>query len=183
MENGVQIIECLDDDDPGSEGKCLWHILKLMKIEVKYLHVESINELLEAIISSKYKYIHISAHGCISKEKKFKGWWTKNGIGSKRKVAKYRGRVTAIAIISTACKSGTESFGNYVVNELGAQYFIGPTGSPKFYNASLFAHIFYHKLFKTKHGVRKAFNSYKKIYKNPHNFSLYAKNTKTTTSR
>ena len=77
------------------------------------------------------------------------------------------GKVKATAIVSTACKSGSKSFGRFVVNELGFKYFIGPTGSPKFYNTILFTHIFYHKLFKTNGRISDAFNSYDDFYKNP----------------
>ena len=173
MQYGVEIIECLDNEDPGSEGRCLKHIFNLLEIESKYSHVVSIDELLQAIAESKYQYIHISAHGTINDQNKFKGWWTPKGIGTKANVEQINGKVKATAIVSTACKSGSESFGRYVVDVLGCKYFIGPTGKPKFYNASLFAHIFYHKLFRTKGSVSVAFKSYDKNYKNPHGFKLY----------
>jgi len=173
MRRGVEIIECLDKDDPGSEGRCLKHIFNLMEIESNYSHVGSIDELLRAITESKFQYIHISAHGATDSEDQFRGWWTPKGIGSRANVAQIHGKVKATAIISTACKSGSMSFGRYVVDELGCKYFIGPTGCPKFYNASLFAHIFYHKLFKIKRRIPDAFKSYAKIYTNPHGFKLY----------
>lgn len=173
MKSGVEIIECLDKNDPGSEGRCLEHIFKLMEIDTRYSHVSSIDALLQAIAKSKFRYIHVSAHGATGDEDQFKGWWTPKGIGSKSKVAELNGKVKATAIISTACRSGSKGFGRYVVNELGCKYFIAPTGSPRFYNASLFAHIFYHKLFKTHGSVTTAFRSYDKNYKNPHGFKLY----------
>lgn len=73
MQRGVKIIECLDKDDPGSEGRCLKHIFNLMEIKSSYSHVGSIDELLHAIAESKYQYIHISAHGDIGAGNKFKG--------------------------------------------------------------------------------------------------------------
>lgn len=178
---GVGIIECLDKDDPGSEGRCLEHVFNLMEIDSAYSHVDSIDDLLRSIAESEFQYVHISAHGATGgKQDRFKGWWTPKGIGTKAKVAQLIGNVKATAIISTACKSGTQGFGRYIVNELGCQYFIGPTGSPKFYNASLFAHIFYHKLFRSKGGVPSAFRSYENINisNNPHHFTLYDRSTK-----
>lgn len=173
---GVEIIECLDSDDPGSEGRCLKHIFNLMEIDSEYSSVNSIHGLLRGIEGSEFQYIHISAHGAIGGDQdRFKGWWTPRGIGTKTKVAPLIGNVGATAIISTACKSGTGGFGRYVVDKLGSQYYIGPTGSPRFYNASLFAHIFYHKLFFTKKSIRGAFKSYAENYKNPHNFKLYVR--------
>lgn len=173
MKNGVHIIECLDQKDPGSEGKCLRHVFKLMEIETKYTHAKSIDVLLSAIEGSRYKFIHISTHGAVGKEDQFKGWWTPSGIGTKRHVFKLNGKLKNTAIISTACKSGAKGFGRHVVDIMGCKYFIGPSGSPKFYNSTLFAHIFYHKLFKTKGGVAAAFKSYDENYKNPHGFKLY----------
>ncbi|MDD5461662.1 MAG: hypothetical protein PHG00_08530 [Methylococcales bacterium] len=174
MLRGVEIIECLDQDDPGSEGRCLKHILNLMEIKSNYSHVSSIDTLLHTITASRFQYIHISTHGITSIEDQFKGWWTPKGIGTRAKVAQINGEVNATAIVSTACKSGSKSFGRYLVDDLGCKYFIGPTGFPKFYNVSLFVHIFYHKLFMTKGRVPNAFKSYNEIYKNPHGFKLYA---------
>ncbi|WP_186187844.1 hypothetical protein [Burkholderia gladioli] len=174
MKHGVKIIECLDESDPGSEGRFLKHSFNLMQIESLYRHVNSIDGLLSEIAKSTFKYIHISAHGEVADEEdRFRGWWTPNGTGTKAKVAGLVGNVKATAIISTACKSGTKGFGRYVVDELGCQFFIAPAGSPLFYNASLFSHLFYHKLFKTKRGVVSAFNSYAENYKNPHRFRIY----------
>ena len=75
MQRGVEIIECLDKDDPGSEGRCLKHIFNLMEIKSNYSHVDvgSIEDLLCAIAKSKFQYIHISAHGPTSTEDRFRG--------------------------------------------------------------------------------------------------------------
>lgn len=173
MKHGVKIIECLDADDPGSEGHCLKHIFNLMEIDSSYSHVDSIDGLLSAITKSKFQYIHISTHGVIGDTDRFKGWWTPNGIGKPEKVRKLSGKLEEKTIISTACKSGVTGFGRFVVEQLGCQHYIGPTKSPNFYNASFFSHIFYHKLFMTKGSVRSAFKSYEKQYRNPHGFTLY----------
>lgn len=174
MKRGVKIIECLDEQDPGSEGRCLKHIFNLMQIESSYSHVSSIEELISTIVKSNYQYIHVSAHGSIERgQNRFQGWWTPNGIGNRAQVMKLAGKVKANAIISTACKSGTAGFGRYVVDKLGCQYYIGPVRSPFFHNSAFFSHIFYHKLFMTKDSVLSAFRSYTKNYKNPHGFSLY----------
>jgi hypothetical protein len=174
MKPGVQIIECLDSDDPGSEGRGLKHLFDLMEIESKYSSVNSIDQLLDAIAGANFKFAHISTHGFTDERgERFKGWWTPSGIGGKGEVSKFKGRFKQTAIISTACKSGVSSFGRYVVDELGSSYFVGPKGRPNFYNSFLFAHIFYHKLFITKRGVSKAFDSYAKNYRNPHQFRLF----------
>lgn len=175
IKRGVRIIECLGNDDPGSEGKLLKHVFNLMEIESSYCHVSSIEDFIYKIADSDYKYIHISAHGSTGgEEKRFKGWWTPNGTGTKSKMAQLVGKVKATAIISTACRSGTNGFGRYVVDQLGCPFFIGPEKDARFYNASLFSHIFYHKLFMIKKGnVRSAFHAYADNYKNPHCFRIY----------
>ena len=177
MKHGVHIFECLDSDDPGSEGRALKHLFNLMGVESKYSKVDSIDRLLEGIANSNFMFAHISTHGSTDgRGEKFKGWWTPSGIGSKARVSKFKGRFKTTAIISTACKSGVSSFGKYVVNELGSRYFIGPKGSPFFFDSFFFAHIFYHKLFITKRNVFKAFASYANAYKNPHKFALFRQN-------
>jgi hypothetical protein len=173
MKKGVQIIECLDDGDPGSEGRCLKHVFNLMEVESKYVRVETIVQLLKAIQRSKYKFIHISTHGSINDEDAFKGWWTPSGIGGEDTVARLSGKLECSAVVSTACKSGGSRFGRFVVDVLGSKYFIGPSGSPSFYDSAFFSHIFYHKLFKTRKDVVKAFKSYQRGYKNPHAFRLF----------
>ena len=176
MKKGVHIIECLDTDDPGSEGRCLKHLFDLLQIKAKYQHITTIDELLDAMSASEYEYIHISAHGAMSEEDRFAGWWTHKGHGRKSKMASLKSQLKCIAVISTACKSGSDKFVKYVVNELGSKYFIGPKENTSFPSAIFFSHILYHKLFITKHSLPKAFASYNAGYKNPFKFSLFQRN-------
>ena len=174
MRRGVCIIECLDEKtDPGSEGRALKEVFNLMEVESKLATVTSINELLETIAQSKFQHIHISAHGAVSKAKRFRGWWTPHGSGTKQIVGACEIKLTCTSIVSTACRSGAKEFARYITNEWGSKYYIAPAGSPRFYNALLFSHIYYHKLFKTKGTVAKAFASYAETYKNPHGFAIY----------
>ncbi|WP_322979268.1 hypothetical protein [Pseudomonas sp. C11] len=138
LKDGVEVIECLDEEDPGSEGHCLRNIFRLMEVKSKYSSVNSIEDLIALIAESRYKYIHVSAHGKVSARGKFSGWWTPNGIGSRKNFTKYSFKSNAVAIVSTACMSGSEGFGKFIVNDLGAKYYIGPSRSPKFYiNAAI----------------------------------------------
>lgn len=173
MNRGVCIIECLDNDDPGSEGRVLKEVFNLMKVESKLIRVTSIDQLLAAVAKSPFEHIHISTHGAMTDEEKFRGWWTPQGSGTKRKLERHPIKLTCTSIVSTACLSGSKGFAKHVTNQWGCKYYIAPTGSPRFYNAALFAHIYYHKLFKTKGSVSKAFVSYAKNYKNPHGFVLH----------
>lgn len=173
MNRGVYIIECLDKNDPGSEGRMLKEVLNLMKVDSKLIRVTSIDKLLAAVAKSPFEHIHISTHGAVTDEKKFRGWWTPRGSGTTRKMEKQQVKLTCTSIVSTACLSGSKVFAKHVTNQWGSKYYIAPTGNPRFYNAALFAHIYYHKLFKTKGSVYSAFASYAKNYKNPHGFVLY----------
>jgi hypothetical protein len=175
MKRGVRIIECSDPHDPGSEGRLLQEVFRLMSIRCELVRAKSIKKLIAAVSDSKYKYVHVSTHGFVEHNKSFQGWWSRNGIGTRKAFAQHEGAFARKCLVSTACRSGAQSFGERVVGFLGAQYYIAPNGSPSWHNAALFSHIFYFKLFRTKGTFAKAFSSYAKVYKNPHEFRLFRK--------
>lgn len=174
MTRGVCIVECLDKDDPGSEGRALKEIFNLMEVDSELVRVKSIFELFEAIAETAFPHVHVSTHGVTTDADKFGGWWTHRGRGSKSVIQEIDLEFSCTSIVSTACKSGSREFAEYVL-QLGSRFYIAPTGKPTFYNAALFSHIYYHKLFKTKKSVRKAFSSYEDGYKNPHGFRIFPK--------
>lgn len=174
MKTGVRIVECIDKEgDPGSEGRFLLEALRLMEVDVELFRVKKIEALFEAISTSEMKFVHVATHGALTDTNNFRGWWTDRGVGSKRTVKQMAPKAKCKAIVSTACKSGTSGFADYVVNTMGVPYYIAPTGSPRWHNAALFTHIYYHKLFQTKGTVEKAFGSYQRSHKNPHGFQLF----------
>jgi hypothetical protein len=177
MEHGVRIIECRDPDDPGSEGRLLNEVFNLMEVPSELVLVTSIHDLLECVAKSKYKYIHIATHGVIDENNRFKGWWGVKGTGNKKALSQFKQTFTSKCIVSTACMSGTERFGNLVTDFLGARCYVAPKRSPSWHNAALFSHIFYFKLFRTEGTIKKSFSSYAKAYKNPHEFKLFCRNT------
>lgn len=176
MKRGVCIIECVDENDPGSEGRMLREVFNLMGVESQLVRVSSIDELLEAVADSGFLHVHVSTHGALTGDEKFRGWWTPNGSGTRRHVQKVSIKLSCTSIVSTACKSGAKGFAEYVTSTWGSRYYIAPSGCPTFYNAALFSHIYYHKLFKTRRTVPNAFASYEENYKNPHGFKLYPRN-------
>lgn len=173
MKSGVCIVECIDDNDPGSEGRLLREVLLLMSVEVELVRVKRVQELFQAIAASEMAYLHIATHGSISDTDGFRGWWTSQNVGTKRLMHALEPKARCQAIVSTACKSGSAGFAKYIVNTMGVKYYIAPSGKPQWHNAALFAHVYYHKLFKTRGTVEKAFNSYDENYKNPHGFKLF----------
>ncbi|OLF51777.1 hypothetical protein [Pseudomonas chlororaphis] len=173
MTKGVCIIECVCEDDPGSEGKVLKEIFNLMQVKSKLIRVRSIKQLLKALAQTEMTHVHIATHGAVTKNKRFVGWWTHDGEGSHAKLRENAISLKGTTVVSTACQSGSRTFARLLTQELGCKNYIAPTGSPSFHSAALFAHIYYHKLFKTKKTVRKAFVSYAKRYRNPHEFTLF----------
>jgi hypothetical protein len=173
MRHGVLIVECIDASDPGSEGRVLREVFKLMEVESSLVRVESIADLVTAMVKTDFEHIHVATHGAVTREEQFSGWWTPDGHGTRPILEKQQFSLACTSIVSTACKSGSKGFARHVTESWGSKYFIAPTGSPRFYNSALFSHIYYHKLFKTKKTVPKAFASYEKGYKNPHGFAIY----------
>ena len=178
MKRGVRIIECSDPHDPGSEGRLLQEVFRLMNIRCELVRAKSIEELIAAVSDSKYKYVHVSTHGDFKDNKSFRGWWSPNGTGTRRAFAQHEGAFARKCLVSTACRSGAQRFGEHVVGFLGAQYYIAPKGCPSWHNAALFSHIFYFKLFRTKGTFAEAFRSYAEVYKNPHEFRLFRKDAR-----
>lgn len=173
MKNGVCIVECIEKDDPGSEGRFLLEALRLMDVEVKLIRVKEIDALFDAISATDMDFVHVATHGKLTQTEKFLGWWTDQGVGSKQILGNLNPTAKCKAIVSTACKSGSSGFADYVLNRMGVPYYIAPTGCPTWHNAALFTHIYYHKLFQTKGTIEKAFKSYSTAYKNPHKFQIF----------
>lgn len=174
MEKGVLILECIDKSDPGSEGRFLSHMFDIMDVSSQYVEIRTPDQFISLMACAPYEFIHITTHGCVSKpSEKFVGWWTPNGKVNQKNLGPLVGKLDSMVVVSTACKSATDEFGRYVVDVLGSRYYVAPTKSPRFYNAILFAHVFYHKYFVLDHSVEKGYKAYDQNYKNPHGFEIY----------
>lgn len=175
-ERGVLILECLDQADPGSEGLFLAHMFNLMEIEHQYVEVRTKHQILALLQKSPYEIIHITTHGSVKrrkKTKKFNGLWVKDGIITKNELKRsIQNKLAGYTVVSTACLSGKDLFAEDFTNITACDYYVAPSGSPGFYDAIFFAHIFYHKYFIKEKSVVKILAEYNKRYKNPHNFSL-----------
>ncbi|UQS89782.1 hypothetical protein M5C90_31445 [Pseudomonas chlororaphis subsp. piscium] len=68
MTKGVCIIECVCEDDPGSEGKVLKEIFNLMQVKSKLIRVKSIKQLLKALTQTEMTHVHIATHGAVTKK-------------------------------------------------------------------------------------------------------------------
>jgi len=178
MKKGVLIIECIERNDPGSEGRFLSHLLNVMNIECQYLEVRTPDQFINFIKTTPYRYIHVTTHG-YTDINSFQGWWTAKGIISKENLRTIRNAINDTIIVSTACNSGEKTYSDYLTRKLGVKYYIAPTGSPKFHNSLFFIHIFYHKHFILKLSIEKCIKSYNNLYKNPHKFKVFTRNVDT----
>lgn len=175
----VLIIESKDEDDPGSEGMFVKHMLNLMGVTNKYYKIHSKTQFIKIISGNltDVKVIHIATHGeyrqiSISQAKKFTGFWTPCGAVTMEDIRCANISLSGKTIISTACFSGQKVPRNAFKNTTGCKHYIAPIKDPNFYNAALMCHIFYHKHLALKRSAREAFSQYADRYKNPHVFCL-----------
>jgi len=169
---GVLILECLSESDPGSEGKFLSHLFSLMNVPHQYIEVHTRYQMLALLKKSPYKIIHITTHGSVNDEDKFLGFWTKDGTITKELLDPLNGKLDGHTIVSTACMSADKTFREEFISNTLCDFFIAPTGSPKFHNSVFFSHIFYQKHFILHKDVETILTEYNEQYKNPHDFSL-----------
>ena len=178
MKPSVLIIECLDKvDDPGSEGRFIKHMLDLMGIPNDFEPARSKARFLEllSLLDENIEVVHIATHG-ITKTRdggpdKFMGFWTPDEQEvTIQEIAAAGIDLSGKVVISTACLSGQKVPRKEFKSATGCKHYIAPIRGPKFYNAALMCHIFYHKHFVLNRSVRRAFLEYKNRYKNPHEF-------------
>jgi len=173
--NGVLILECLDKADPGSEGLFLAHMLSLMEVDHQYVEVKTKYQLVALMKKSPYKLVHITTHGSVrnrEKKEQFKGLWLKNGTLTVEDLNELKNTLKGCSVVCTACLSGNSNFAEEFARITGCEHYIAPSGSPRFYNAIFFAHIFYHKHFIIKKSIENIVSEYDSNYKNPHSFVL-----------
>jgi len=170
---GVLILECQDKGDPGSEGRFLAHMFDLMEIPNQYIEVRTKEQFLGLLESAPYEFVRITTHGTVhGTEEEFEGFWTPSGTVRVEDLESLKGCLTGRHIISTACCSGSLPFSRSLLKHSKCRCYIAPEGSPKFHNAILFSHVFYHKYYVLKRPYKVAFQEYSKRYKNPHDFRL-----------
>jgi len=177
----VLIIECRDQiGDPGSEGRFIKHMLDLMGVANELKLAPSKKDFLHLLSSlgENIKVVHIATHGRTAKtpkgkQEKFTGFWTPDELDvTMKELDKAEIDLSGKIVVSTACLSGQKPIGKAFKKATGCKHYIAPTKGPKFHNAALMCHIFYHKLFVLKRSPTKAFSEYQNGYKNPHEFSF-----------
>jgi hypothetical protein len=173
----VLIIEAEDkENDPGSEGRFVKHMLDLMDIKNVLVPARTKVSFLDVLssVEAKYKIVHIAAHGTTRtrmERKKFIGFWTPDGkTTTVEEIAARNIDLSGKSVISTACHSGQKEIRKAFKDAVGCKHYIALIGGPCFYNASLMSHIFYHKSLVLRKSVEDSFLEYSERYKNPHKF-------------
>ena len=117
--DGVLIIECLDDGDPGSEGRFLAHMFKLMEVPHQYVEIHTRAQFLAMLATNPYYIAHIATHGYIP-DKKFDGFWTPDNIVGLQDLDAdtLKGR----SVVSTACCSGAAHFRRKFIDRVACNY-------------------------------------------------------------
>lgn len=78
--NGVLILECLDEIDPGSEGRFLSHMFNLMEVPSQYAEIRTKEQFTAMLGANQFDVLHITTHGHVAtKNDKFIGFWTPKG--------------------------------------------------------------------------------------------------------
>jgi hypothetical protein len=174
----VMIIECMEADDPGSEGRFVKHMLDLMRIPNRYRKAKDQAEFIEVLstFSSEADVVHITTHGeyeeTKSKRDRFTGFATPRRAVTIDAIKAAGIDLAGKTVLSTACFSGQKAAREAFKKATGCQHYIAPIRDPHFHNAALMCHIFYHKHLILKRSVKKAFREYEGRYKNPHVFCL-----------
>lgn len=169
---GVLILECLDDADPGSEGRFLSHMFNIMEIPSQYLEVRTKQQFVAVLGTNPFDVVHITTHGGVNRgEDEFKGFWTPKGVVRFDDLREdvLNGRM----VVSTACLSGQKEFAKRFKARVSAECYVAPKGSPSFRNAIYFAHWFYHNVLVLKLTPQRAIKKYDDGYKNPHDFVIF----------
>lgn len=173
----VLIIECTEADDPGSEGKFVKHMLDLMQIPNRYHKAKNQDKFIEVLstCSPEADVVHIATHGeyeIKSKRDRFTGFATPHRAVTIDAIEAACINLTGKTVLSTACFSGQKAAREAFKKATNCKHYIAPIRCPKFHNAALMCHIFYHKHLIRKRSVKTAFAQYEDRYKNPHIFCL-----------
>jgi len=184
VKNGVLILECLDEGDPGSEGQFLLHMFDLMGVDAQYVDVRTKRQLLALLDRPPFRVVHITTHGAFAEETsrqkpRFRGLWSPTDDLTVADLAVLKGKLSKRSVISTACMSGATAFARHFVADTGCDYYVAPTKSPTYATAIFFAHLLYHKYFRLsdRYGrdITKIVDDFASRYKNVAEFTARAR--------
>jgi len=168
----------MEADDPGSEGRFVKHMLDLMWISNRYRKVKDQTEYIKVLSthSPEADIVHIATHGeyeeTKNRRRRFTGFATPHRAVTIDAIKAAGIDLTGKTVVSTACFSGQKSAREAFKNATGCKHYIAPIKAPRFHNAGLMCHIFYHKHLILNRSVANAFREYEDRYKNPHIFYL-----------
>lgn len=181
MRDGVLILECLDEADPGSEGQFLLHMFDLMRVDAQYIEVRTKRQLLSLLDRPPFRMVHITTHGSVVEDKsdrkpRFRGLWSPTQDLTLSDLGSLNGKLSARSVITTACMSGERRFARRFVQETGCGHYVAPKKSPYYSTAIYFAHLFYHKYFrlreKYERNILRIVEDYDGMHKNVAQFGV-----------
>ncbi len=184
MRNGVLILECLDERDPGSEGQFLVHMFNLMSVDAQYVEVRTKRQMLLLLDRPPFRMVHITTHGRLvhrntDRKPQFRGFWFPTEDLTLSDLSSLSGKLSGRSVITTACMSGERTFARRLVEATGCQYYVAPKKSPMYASAIYFAHLFYHKYYrlteKFEHDIPRIVEDYNDKHKNIPQFVVTAR--------
>jgi hypothetical protein len=115
VKNGVLILECLDEANPGSEGQFLLQMFRLMEVSTQYVEVRTKRQLLALLDRPPFRLVHVTTHGALDYTKsalkpKFRGLWSPTEDLTAVDLPKLRGVLSNRSVVTTACLSGSKMF-------------------------------------------------------------------------
>jgi len=179
MKNGVLILECLDETDPGSEGQFLLHMFNLMKVDAQYVEVRTKRQLLSLLDRPPFRMVHITTHGRLDgphMKPRFCGLWSPTEDISIADLRILKGKLANRSVVSTACMSGARDFARRFISETGCKCYVAPRKSPGYATAIYFSHLFYHKYYRLSgkygHDIDKIVADYTDRHRNVAEFTV-----------
>ena len=182
MKNGVLILECLAEADPGSEGQFLLHMFNLMNVDAQYIEVRTKRQLVALLDRPPFRMVHITTHGRVDdsrpgRKPRFRGLWSSPTEDlTAADLGGLKGKLRKRSVITTACMSAAKKFATRFVTGTGCDYYVAPKESLNYATAIYFSHVFYHKYFrlskKHAHDIPKIVKEYNDRYKNVAGFDV-----------
>jgi hypothetical protein len=111
MRNGVLILECPHEGDPGSEGRFLLHTFGLMSVDSRYIEVRTKRQLLSLLDRPQFRIIHLTTHGRVVDDR-FAASRTSLVSGRVRRISPNPIFRYSLAVSTSTCAAVAKSVGS-----------------------------------------------------------------------
>src|SRR6266404_4377903 len=127
-ENGVFILECLKQSDPGSEGRLHSNLFRIMEAKHQYIEVRTKHQFLALMAKPTFSTVHVTTHGSVTEKDAFLGLWPHDGTITRDRFKSIKDKLQGITVVCTVCQSGDEAFRRDFIQPTGCARFIAPLG-------------------------------------------------------